>query len=309
MSTKKTIIFGGTGFIGHTLALAMSERCDRNIICIGRNRLINKIDARNVSYIFNDINNTNFLEEILSGADEVVDLVYSTNPKTSFDDPVADIVKNLPANVNLLTAVSKYSKAKILIVSSGGTVYGNVKSCPIDEGHATNPISPYGITKLAIEKYALMYMHLSNLKPIIVRPGNPFGPRQSADKSQGFIAAAMKAIFYNTPIKIYGEIGTVRDYIYIDDLVSGIIASLDYGKPGEIYNIGTCVGSSNLDIVNLIIKISQRYNYNAIKTEGKRLFDVESNILSFDKLHSASAWKPTTTLEDGLKIMWNSLNY
>src|SRR5208283_5085757 len=132
-----------------------------------------------------DYGDRSFLADLLKDVDEVVNLAYSTVPKTSFEDPVQDILSNLPSAVNLFLATSQSSVQRLVLVSSGGTVYGKAASLPIVETHPTNPISPYGITKLAIEKYAVMYHNHTGLPVVVLRPGNAFGEGQRPFTGQG----------------------------------------------------------------------------------------------------------------------------
>src|SRR5690606_36441288 len=146
-----------------------------------------------VCYMPGNVEDVAFMNGLLEGCDELVDLAYATVPKTSFDDPVHDVLVNLPATVSLLRQAANFSLKRVLLVSSGGTVYGNAAYLPIDEAHPTNPVSPYGITKLAAEKYALLFHRLEGLPVVIARPSNPYGPNQMGNLGQGFIAAAMLA--------------------------------------------------------------------------------------------------------------------
>ena len=100
---------------------------------------------------------------------------------------------------------------KLVLVSSGGTVYGNPSTVPVAEDHPTTPISPYGITKLAIEKYAAMYRLTAGLPVVCVRPGNAYGEGQRPFSGQGFIATAMASVIQGKEVVLFGERGTVRD--------------------------------------------------------------------------------------------------
>ena len=237
--------------------------------------------------------------------DEVIDLAYATVPKTSFDDPVHDILSNLPVTVNLLQQASTRKLRRFLLVSSGGTVYGNAHQLPINENHPNNPVSPYGITKLATEKYALMFHRLAGLPIVIARPSNPYGPNQFGNLAQGFIGAAMYAIAKKQAVALFGERGTVRDYIHIEDLCRGLLAALNSGMPGDIFNIGTGVGHDNRAVLDLLSTIVQSDGY-AVEVEHhpERYFDVAENVLSAARLTYVSGWRASTTLENGLRDTW-----
>jgi UDP-glucose 4-epimerase len=194
----------------------------------------------------------------------------------------------------------------VIIVSSGGTVYGPVASLPITENHQTRPISPYGITKLAIDLYAMMYYRNEGLPVIIVRPSNAYGSDQKIGTGQGFLPAAINAIHTNKEVEIYGEHGTIRDYIHVSDVASGILAALYNGMEGNIYNIGTGVGTSNSEIFDMLKKLAYRDGLKARKRIVQpRRFDVEANILDSSKLEKECGWIPQIKLKDGIIRMWN----
>jgi UDP-glucose 4-epimerase len=161
---------------------------------------------------------------------------------------------------------------------------------------------------LALEKYALMFHQLENLPVIIVRPSNPYGPKQSGTIGQGFIGAAIAAILKKQPVVMYGENGTIRDYIYIDDLVSGLVAALDCGNPGEIYNIGTGIGFNNREIIDIIKnELANPAGYLLSKNiQPSRSFDVAINVLSSARLTYVSGWRPNIDFKAGLKKTWTA---
>ena len=300
-----TLVVGGGGFIGSHLILKLLESGRKDIRVVGRSDQPRFSLPKEVHYISGDISNESFIRSILQGCDEVIDLAYSTVPKTSFEDPIHDVLVNLPSTVTLIKVASEFNLRRFILVSSGGTVYGNAAYLPIDEFHLTNPVSPYGITKLAIEKYALMFNHISSLPIVIVRPGNPYGPNQLGNLGQGFIASAIFSLLNNKQVNIFGERGTVRDYIFIDDLTTGLVAALDKGKVGEVYNIGTGIGLDNKEVLDVIVKISDQSKLPLnLVIQPERPFDVAENVLSFAKLTNISGWKPQTSFQAGLKKTW-----
>lgn len=300
-----TLVIGGGGFIGSHLVLKLLESGRKDIRVVGRSNKPRFYLPKEVSYISGDISNENFVRSILQNCDEVIDLAYSTIPKTSYEDPVHDVLANLPSTVTLMKIASEFNLRRFILVSSGGTVYGNAAYLPIDEFHLTNPVSPYGITKLAVEKYALMFHHLNELPVVIVRPGNPYGPNQLGNLGQGFIASVMFALLNNKQVNIFGERGTVRDYIFIDDLADGVVAALDNGKVGEVYNIGTGIGLDNREVLDEIVKISDQTVYPLnLAIQPERPFDVAENVLSSSKLTYVSGWRPQTNFSKGLEKTW-----
>lgn len=306
MRKIQTLIVGGGGFIGSHLVRLLAQTGTRNITVLGRSSAPRFPLPPDVQYISGDASNAAFLRAVLQGCDEVVDLAYATVPKTSFDDPVNDVLVNLPATVNLLQQAARFPLRRLLLVSSGGTVYGNAAYLPIDESHPTNPVSPYGITKLATEKYAVLFHKLENLPVVIVRPGNPYGPNQLGNVGQGFIGAAVFASLNRKKVPIFGERGTVRDYIHVEDLAEGLVAALEHGSPGEVYNIGTGIGMDNRAILDMLAIIARDSGFE-VESEIRppRVFDVQANVLSSARLTYVSGWRPRIDIQSGLQRTWD----
>ena len=301
----RTLVIGGAGFIGLHLVRLLCEDGRRQVMVVGRGKVVPKGLPEYATYFSADINHDEAILPLLEEADEVIDLAYATVPKTSFDDPIHDLMVNLPANVNLLQKASFNKLRRFLLISSGGTVYGKPRYLPIDEKHFTDPISPYGISKLASEKYALMFHQLYGLPVVVVRPSNPYGPHQFGNITQGFIGSALYSVVHSKNVVLFGERGTVRDYIYIDDLCKGIVAALEYGVPGEIYNIGTGIGYDNQEVLNVLSDIVRSDGYSVhIETRPARSFDVTANILSASSLTNVSGWRTSNTLELGMYATW-----
>lgn len=301
----RTLVIGGAGFIGLPLVRLLCEDGRRQVLVAGRRKIAPEGFPETATYFCADINNDASILPLLEEVDEIIDLAYATVPKTSFDDPIHDLMVNLPANVNLLQKAVSKKLRRFLLVSSGGTVYGKAQYLPIDERHLTDPISPYGISKLASEKYALMFHQLCDLPVVVVRPSNPYGPQQFGNLAQGFIGSALYSVVHNKSLVLFGERGTVRDYIYIDDLCQGIFAALEYGVAGEIYNIGTGIGYDNREVLDVLSDIVRPDGYSInIETRPARSFDVAANVLSAALLTSVSGWRVSKTLEMGMRATW-----
>lgn len=296
---KHTCIIGGGGFIGRSLVKELAAM-GRQLTVIGRNPVSPFGDS--VTYLFNGHNDPAFLRNAFAGVDEVIELAYSSTPKTSFDDPVKDIFENLAFSVKVFEALLQSGVRKIVCVSSGGTIYGQSLQLPVREDHPTNPVSPYGITKLAIEKYGNMFHAAHGLPIVFVRPGNAYGEGQLPFRGQGFIPTAIGTFLKGEKVNIFGAEGTIRDYIYIDDLVSGIVAALEHGANGECYNIGTGEGKTNLEIIKILEPMVKAAGYTcAYELLPARSFDVKANVLDAAKLKAAGGWQPLTDIETGLR--------
>lgn len=304
---KICCVIGGGGFIGSHIVEKLILT-DRKIIVVDKNPEASKNISRNIQFVVGDYGNKNLLSDVLKGVDEVILLAYSSVPKTSFEDPVQDILENLPAAVNFFQVASQLDIERVVLVSSGGTIYGDAHKLPILEGHPTNPISPYGITKLTTEKYAFMYSKIKGLPVICVRPGNAYGEGQKPFSGQGFITTAIASILMQEELSVFGDPGVIRDYIYVTDVANGIVAALKDGKPNSCYNIGSGIGRSTKDVLNALSPFAVSVGLEPrIKILPQRPYDVAANILDCNKIFKDTGWKGIVSFDEGIKRTWDWL--
>lgn len=300
-TTTNTLVIGGGGYIGAHLVPLLIAR-GRRVTVLGRSPTPRLELPSNATYIVGDFSSRDLITKLLDTHQEVVHLAYATVPNTSFESPLTDLLQNLPATVQLFSEAADRG-VKLVLVSSGGTVYGEAKELPIRETHPAKPISPYGVTKLTLENYAYLYATTHGLKYVCVRPANAYGVGQRPFAGQGFVATAMASAMRGMPIKIFGKNGAIRDYLYVSDLASGIVSALERGSLSQTYNIGSGIGLSNLDVVEAFRPLLQELGYEVkIENLPERVFDVPANVLDSSKLQADTGWKPQVKLEEGLKL-------
>jgi len=302
----RCLILGGSGFIGSAI-------CDRylrdghmlRVFERPRVEPYRKFDGNeSVEWVTGDFSNTHDIRSVLKGMDAVVHLIGTTLPKTSNEDPIYDVQSNLVATLQLLEAMRSEGVGKIVFISSGGTVYGNPQSLPIEEHHATNPLSSYGITKLAIEKYLLLYKSLHGLNPVILRVANPYGERQRIETAQGVVAAFLSRVMREEPIEIWGDGSVIRDYLHVFDVAEAFLRALTYEGPQSIFNIGSGNGISLNELVKALGEILGRRI--DIHYKPGRAFDVPANVLDITLAGKELGWSPEVSLKTGLEktISW-----
>lgn len=300
----RSCVIGGAGFLGVHLVSALCET-GRDVLVIGRSPRDVITLPNGVAYLQGDIRNRAFMLRAMDGVDELFDLAYSSVPKTSFEDPAKDILDNLPGSVGLFEAACDLNLRKMVFVSSGGTVYGEARQLPVPETHPTNPISSYGITKLALEKYAQLYQRMRQLPVLCVRPSNPYGEGQKPYVGQGFIATAMASMLSGQKIKVFGKKGTIRDYIFVQDVADALVCALEKGIPGESYNIGSSIGRSNVEVLNQISRLAIASGVRPkIAHIEPRPFDVPANVLDTEKIRALSGWQPRVDFAEGIARTW-----
>lgn len=296
-----TLILGGNGFIGSHLV--------DNLLTKGHAvRVFDKYEEHyrkplpEVDYRFGDFGNRGLVTEALDGIDTVFHLINTTVPKTSNDDPVYDVQSNVIEALFLLEQCVAKKIGKIVFISSGGTVYGQPEFLPISEGSPTNPECSYGITKLAIEKYLALFNRLYGLNYAIVRPSNPFGPRQNPSGIQGAISVFLGKVAKGETIEIWGDGEVIRDYIFIDDLIDGIYRAAFTDTSSRIFNLGNGEGRSLNEIVTAIRAVTG--SDVTVNYTDKRSFDVPRIILDIQAAHDQLCWKPSTAFDKGIERTW-----
>ena len=294
-----TLVIGGAGFIGTHLVPELLAT-GRRVTILDRRAVPLPELPESVPYVVGDFGRCELIRELLGSHEEVIHLAYASVPNTSFEDPFSDLLENLPPTVQLFAEVAAKG-GKLIFVSSGGTVYGEATRLPIREDHPTKPISPYGVTKLTLENYAHLYAVTHGLKFVCLRPANAFGEGQRPFTGQGFIATAMASIMHGQPVRIFGQRGTVRDYVYVSDLTAGIVSALERGRLAETYNLGSGVGRSNMDVIEAISPLMKEAGDNVrVENLPERAFDVKANVLDSGKLQKHTDWKPQVEFGEGL---------
>ncbi len=171
--------------------------------------------------------------------------------------------------------------------------------------HPTNPVSHYGIIKLAAEKYIQMYCSQNGLRHLILRPSNVYGPGQIPYRGQGFISTALASAFNNSDITVFGDGNNIRDYIYIDDFCKWLIGIILNGGDGEIYNAGSGNGFTINEILEEIRRVVGDQKELKLKHVPSRPFDVKLNVLENHKIVAATTTSCSVDLREGIDLTWN----
>ena len=277
---KKALITGGAGFIGSHIVDKLLENNYSVIVLdnLSSGTEDNLQSSDKLKLIRTNIEKDS-LEDIFEKEkpDYVIHLAAQTSVNYSIFNTYFDADMNIMATIRLLDVCKKYNIKKFITASSAA-VYGNPKYLPIDENHPTEPMSPYGLSKLTMEKY----IKLSDVPYIIFRFSNAYGPRQRSSKESGVVAIFDKAMKENSQIKIYGDGTQIRDFIYVEDIANICVKALETDVKNEILNFSTNKGVTLNELFEEMSKIygyKQKPNY-----LPERAGDIKDSILANKKV-------------------------
>ncbi|WP_242396870.1 NAD-dependent epimerase/dehydratase family protein [Clostridium butyricum] len=282
---KKCILFGGGGFIGKNLAFALNDQgYDVTIYDVYVRKAFSEDEIKEFKIIEKNYFDDNELEKSIAGNDVIIHLISSVNPAKSMIEPSKCYSNDLIKTIELLDAAKENNISKVVFISSGGTVYGNYEAESYSEDMPNNPINHYGIMKLSIEKIMLMYNSLYNMNNVILRVSNPYGRGQNPKNKLGAISVFTQEILDGNTIHIYGDGETVRDYIYIDDVIGAIEKAINYKVTSQItpvFNVGSGIGTTLNQLLKYISSIlNKEYTVEYVHSRG---IDVHRSVLNIDK--------------------------
>jgi UDP-glucose 4-epimerase len=296
----KTVVVGGGGFVGSAivdrfLTAGHSLRVLEHPGTVPHRKFHRQ---EKIEWVKGDFLVASDLRSALKGADLVVHLVSTTLPKTSNEDPAYDICSNITGTLRLLEVMVEQDIKRLLFASSGGTVYGNAQTLPIDENHPTEPLVSYGITKLAIEKYLALFERLHGITSIVLRLSNAYGERQRVERAQGAVTVFLDRARRDEPLDIWGDGRIIRDYVYVGDIAEAFLLAAGYAGSKRVFNIGSGIGTSVDQLVQALERavgktITRRY-------ASGRKFDVEANILNVALAKQELGWAPAVSLSEGI---------
>ena len=293
------LVTGGAGFIGSQIADRYLE--------LGHNVII--ID--NMSTGVKEFINPSAIFYEMDICDESIGRIFEKHKieiinhhaaqidlRKSVEDPRFDIYVNVSGSVNLLENAVKHKIKKFIFASTGGAMYGEHEYFPADENHPARPYAPYGINKLAVEKYLFFYNHVYGLDYIVLRYANVYGPRQNPHGECGVVAIFTEKILNNILPVINGDGLQTRDYVYVNDVVNANVLALGKTAP-DIYNVGT---AKETDVNFIFQHINKAAGKNFEEKHGPpKKGEQLRSVLSYEKLKNALGWTPKVDMEKGLK--------
>jgi len=296
-SPQTYLVTGSTGFLGQALVARL--KADGHITRVARS-----VPDSSGTFVACNLDATvESWRAAAEGCAGVFHLAWATVPSTANADPLADLETNVTGTVRLLEALRHLPNIPITFASSGGTVYGEAEALPLAEHHPLRPMTAYGASKAAAEHYALFYRRLWGVDARVVRLSNPFGPGQDISGQLGAASIFAARALAGERIEIWGDGSVIRDYIYVDDAISGLLATMlappdRFDALDPVVNIGSGRGVSLRELISLLMQILDKPIEVAYKPA--RDFDVRTNVLDITRARSLLGWSPKISLEEGL---------
>lgn len=312
------LITGGAGFIGSTLADKMLNDGVKVIVIDNFNDFYNpELKEQNVAHNIEnpdyklyrgDICDKEFVQNVFeeNKIDKVVHLAACAGVRPSLENPLGYVNSNIYGTVNILE-IMKSNNVKKIVFGSSSSVYGNCSAEKFSEDlKISEPISPYAATKSACEQFIYTYSKLYDISAVCLRFFTVYGPRQRPDLA---IRKFANLIADEKSVPVYGDGSALRDYTYIDDIISGVCAAVDYDKtPYEIINLG----GGNPITVNQVINTLEKALGKTAKREYMPLQqgDVIKTVSDITKASKLLGYYPETGFEHGISkfIEWVKCN-
>lgn len=298
------LLLGAAGFIGTNLTIELAKNPENKLTLVDKSRaffapvIISNSD--NILIKESELTMETDFDDLLQEQDVVYHMVSTTVPSTSNQQVAQEMMANVVFSSVLFEACVRCGVKKVVFISSGGTVYGKEVDCPLKEKTATNPISSYGVQKVTIEKLLYLYRYMHGLDYRIIRLANPYGPYQKPNGSLGAVTTFTYRALKREPIIIYGDGSVVRDFIYIDDTVRGIMKIVNGESKHHTFNLGCGYGTSIKQVVDTI---SEALNLKLkIVYKEARKVDVPANYLDISRYQKYYGALNPLSLSEGIKL-------
>lgn len=249
---RKALVTGGAGFIGsHLVERLLGEGLQVQVLDDLSVGVRDNVPA-GADLLVGDVRDPDAVDRALDGVDVVFHLAARVSIRASVTHFYQDAEANVMGTLSLLQGCATHKVRRFVYASSMG-VYADAPSpAPIAETHATEPISPYGVSKLAGEKYLLCLADALNVEPVILRYFNTYGPRQGYTPYVGVVTIFIKRLLAGEPPVIFGDGEQRRDFVYVGDLVQATILAMQKDVAGEVFNVGTGRATSVKEIADML---------------------------------------------------------
>lgn len=306
---KKVLVTGGLGFIGSNLARRLVE-LGAQVSIIDSLVETHGGDPYNVADVahrmrinLSDLRDSGPLRHLVRGQEFVFHLAGQVSHGDSMRDPELDLGTNCVSTINLVEACRRECPQAVLVYASTRQVYGIAREIPVDEEHPTVPIDVNGINKLAAEYYHLLYHRTYDLRSVVLRLTNTYGPRQQIrNAAQGFIGVFLHRAMNGRRIQVFGTGEQRRDFHHVDDVVEAmLLAARTDTCFGRVLNLGGTQPWSLNQLLELLHESCAFEHEHVPFPVDRKLIDIGDYVGDWSRFHAATGWRPRISLPDGLR--------
>ena len=309
----RTLVTGGAGFIGSNLSDALLARGDEVIVVddlsTGRRENLDQALANGATLVEADIRDRAALEEIAGRErpEAIFHLAAQIDVRKSIADPAFDAAINIGGTANVLEAARAAEVRRVVFSSTGGAIYGEGEGqqLPLAEDAPLAPEAPYGQSKFAGEGYLSLYERLYGLSTIPLRLGNVYGPRQDPLGEAGVVAIFCGRLREGKRPTVFGDGRQTRDYIYVGDVVSAMLAAAESETTGPV-NVGTGVETDVLELVSALGELGGSGDFEP-EFAPPRTGEVQRISIDPGRAASELGWRAEIDLSEGLRITLDSI--
>jgi UDP-glucose 4-epimerase len=298
----KALVTGGGGFIGSNLVRALVERGD-DVRVLDNFSTGNRenLEGLDVEVVEGELRSYERVHNAVRGMEVVFHLGALGSVPRSVQDPLTSSAVNVEGTLNVLLAARDEGVRRV-VYSSSSSVYGTRRDLPVTEDQAPDPLSPYGVAKLAAERYCVSFARVyETVETVVVRYFNVFGPRQSP-RSQyaAVIPLFITAIASGNAVRIEGDGEQRRDFTYVTNVVDGTVRAADAnGANGRIFNVAASAPASVNQVADTIGEILGKPVTRTF--EPPRAGDIRDSWADISAARAVLGWEPTVDLEEGLR--------
>lgn len=297
---KHILVTGGAGFVGTNLVPLLQAAGHRVRVLdsetLGRREHLDDFDGE---FVKGDIRDPDALYDALSGIDAVIHLAADTRVVDSIADPLYNFDVNVVGSFRLLQSMRARHVDRLINASTGGAIIGDVEP-PVHEGLVPQPIAPYGASKLAVEGFCSAWSGSYGLRSLSLRFANVYGPRSYHKGS--VVASFFKRILRGRPLVVYGDGTQTRDFVYVDDLCSGIVRALDCDV-SSVIQLGSGVPVSVNELIGAIREVVAPLPVR-VEYRDSRQGEIARTWCDITRARDVLGFRPDTALAEGLARTW-----
>ncbi len=305
-------VIGASGYIGSKLVNKLTDSgC--NVIRSSRRDTITNGDSE---FVMAELDSLDFWLNIVEKSDVIIHLAGNTSINVANDNPALDLNSSVVPIYRLIEACKILRKRPRVVFASTVTAYGFTDNLPVSEATAENPESFYDLHKFFVERQLVLATKLNICDGVSLRLANVYGPSSanSSANDRGILNKIIGLALAGDIVSLYGGGNYIRDYIYIDDVVDAfILASISSKSAGEVFNVGSGVGTSVRDAFNAVTKEVYRQTNKIIEMkdvpwpENSPKIDMRNFTASIKKAHTCLGWSPKVSLQTGIATTVKSI--